>query len=91
MECSRVSVEVNGEERGSQYGNPAVRFGSGRRVRSGDRWYVVNIGIGFRTVNGVVRSGYYIYSSYACCRSGRRTQLSKGWNSLAVNVGFRTV
>ena len=39
---------MNGEERGSQYGNPAGRFGSGRRVRSGDRWYVVWENVGFR-------------------------------------------
>ena len=42
-------------------------------------------------VNGVVRSGYYIYSSYKCCRCGYRTQLNKDWSSTAVLVGFRCV
>lgn len=37
----------------------------------------------------MVRSGYYIYSSYRCCRCGYRTQLNKEWSSTAVSVGFR--
>lgn len=62
-------------ERGARRGNVSLSYVQGY--------------IGFR-LNGVVRSGYYIYSSYRCCRCGYRTQLNKEWSSIAVSVGFRS-